>query len=121
MRTLARLVCTAACVLTLVLTSASSSVFADDPTPLDPTTVLTGGLGGPPPPPSAADPDVWWNNIIPLLQALFPEATYEELCVAALIMYNLLPPETFPESPPDPCEPPPETPPSSGDHLPLPL
>lgn len=107
-------------IVTLSLALGASQAFADDPDPIDPTGRTSGDPGGAPPPPTPADWDTWWNYIIPLLQAIAPEATYDELCYAAYIMFNLLPPEEPPpeggdggDLPPD--EPPPEEPPPPED------
>jgi hypothetical protein len=96
MRTLVYLLLTATCIATLALAPSTSSVFASDPVPIDPTLTPVVTPGGPPPAPSPADPFVWWNNIIPLLASLYPNATYAELCLLAESMFNLLPPVTPP-------------------------
>lgn len=76
----------------------TNPVAANDPLPIDPTLNPIGGTGGAPPPATAADPDYWWNSLIPLLAAMFPDATYDELCDFAFVMFNLLPPEHLPTS-----------------------
>jgi hypothetical protein len=91
MRSRAYLLFTATCAAALLLAPSTSTVFASDPIPIDPT--LTPVVSpGPLPAPTPADPYVWWNNIIPLLMTLYPNATYGELVLLAESMFNLLPP-----------------------------
>ena len=65
-----------------------------DPLPIDPTLNPSGGPGGGATPgASPADQDFWWNVFVPMLQGMFPDATYEELCMVAEMWFNLLPPD----------------------------
>ncbi len=72
------------------LTTTPNLAVADDPPPIDPTLDPSGSTTTDP---TYADPDWWWNCCIPMLEMMYPDAAYDELCAIALVMYNVYPPQ----------------------------
>jgi hypothetical protein len=91
MTRLARVLLTfAATSLTLfALAITPNLALADDPTLTDPTLQTSGSTSTDP---TYADPDWWWNCCIPMLEMMYPDATYDELCALALLYFNVYPP-----------------------------